>query len=241
MNNCILFFHQGWTDIINCLGLINYYSNRYNHIDLIIRSDSLELINYYTKSILNINIIYIDKHILDSTSLITKYFEINNTDYLCHGIHDHLRIDNYQNRFNNYNYINIDFVKKFYTCYDIDYMERINSFNINRDYILEELIYNQFIEKYTNKYILYHNIIENYDPSITIVNLNQISNTYFDMIKVLVNAIEIHLLDSSWGAICYLLDAKYKLFQNKKIYLYANRGYSKMFIEPIKLDNWILI
>jgi hypothetical protein len=61
------------------------------------------------------------------------------------------------------------------------------------------------------------------------------------MIKVLVNAIEIHLLDSSWGAICYLLDAKYKLFQNKKIYLYANRGYSKMFIEPIKLDNWILI
>ena len=60
------------------------------------------------------------------------------------------------------------------------------------------------------------------------------------MIKVLENAIEIHLLDSVWGALIYQLDAKYKLFQSKKIILYAKRGYNAMFLSPVKLDNWII-
>ena len=60
------------------------------------------------------------------------------------------------------------------------------------------------------------------------------------MIKVLENAIEIHLLDSVWGAFIYQLDAKYKLFQSKKIVLYAKRGYHKMFLSPVKLNNWII-
>ena len=49
-----------------------------------------------------------------------------------------------------------------------------------------------------------------------------------------------HLLDSFWGVFIYLLDAKYKLFKNKKITLYVKRGYYKMFTEPVKLDNWII-
>ena len=61
------------------------------------------------------------------------------------------------------------------------------------------------------------------------------------MIKVLENALEIHLLDSIWGAFIYQLDANYKLFQNKKIFLYAKRGYNIMFEQPIKLNNWIII
>jgi len=61
------------------------------------------------------------------------------------------------------------------------------------------------------------------------------------MITVLENALEIHLLDSVWGAFIYQLDAKYKLFKNKKIILYADRGYKPMFTRPIQLDNWIII
>ena len=64
---------------------------------------------------------------------------------------------------------------------------------------------------------------------------------FFDMIKVLENSIEIHLLDSVWGAFVYLLDAKYRLFKNKKIFLYAKRGYKSMFEEPVKLNNWIIV
>ena len=88
---------------------------------------------------------------------------------------------------------------------------------------------------------MYHEVIENYYQNYPIINLNGISNIFFDIIKILENAIEIHLLDSVWGAFIYQLDAKYKLFHNKKIFLYAKRDYRKMFEEPIKLENWIII
>jgi hypothetical protein len=78
----------------------------------------------------------------------------------------------------------------------------------------------------------------------TIVNLNRRTNIFFDYIKILENALEVHLRVFSWGGICYHLDCKYKLFQNKKIYVYCHRSYKigmiTMFTEPIKLDNWII-
>ena len=61
------------------------------------------------------------------------------------------------------------------------------------------------------------------------------------MIKVLENAIEIHLLDSVWGTFVYLLDSKYNLFKNKKSIFYAKRVYSTMFKEPMINNNWIII
>jgi len=71
--------------------------------------------------------------------------------------------------------------------------------------------------------------------------LNNITEIFFDMIKVLENSIEIHLIDSVWGALIYLLDAKHNLFKNKNIYLYAFRKHHKMFTEPVKLKNWKII
>lgn len=245
--NGILYFHQGWTDIINCLGLINYYCNKYDKIYLIMREDGKELIDFYSKNINNLQILYEEKQNIDENGIqfvINKYrheyIDLQNFDFLANGGHDIVRKDSYQNKFR---LIDNCFVKGFYESYDIPYIERINSFNILRNYDLEEEIYNTFIKKNGNEYILYHEIIDVYDTNKKIINLNQISHIYFDYIKVLENSIEIHLLDSSWGALCYLLDAKYKLFQNKNtaIYLYAKRGYSQMFIEPFKLDNWNII
>jgi hypothetical protein len=245
--NGLLYFHQGWTDIINCLALINYYCERYNKIYLIMREDARELIDFYTCNINNLQILYEGKQNIDENGIYyvinkyrDKYIDLQDCDFLGIGGHDNIRKDNYKNKFR---CIDNCFVKGFYESYNIPYIERINSFNIVRNYELEEDIYNNFIEKYENEYILYHEVIENYDTNTKIINLNQISSVYFDYIKVLENAIEIHLLDSSWAAICYLLDAKYKLFQNRNIpiYLYAKRGYSQMFIDPVKLDNWTII
>ena len=241
--NGILYFHQGWTDIINLLPLINYYSERYNKIYLIMREDAKELIDFYSKNINNLQILYEEKQNINQNGIdyiINKYSDLQDCDFLAIGGHDIARKDSYQNKFR---YIDNCFVKGFYESYDIPYIERINSFNIVRNYDVEKEIYNKFIKQHSEKYILYHEVIENYDSNKKIVNLNQISSIYFDYIRVLENAIEIHLLDSSWAAICYLLDAKYKLFQSKNIpiYLYAKRGYSQMFIEPVKLDNWTII
>ncbi len=239
MKKGIFYGHQGWTDIINCLALINYYSNIYDKIYIIMREDAHQLINYYIKNISNIQTIYLNKNYLDNNNII-KYIEENklyDCDYLFHGIHDVYRTDKYKNSFpKGY------FVNAFYLSYEIDYLVRINNFIFQRDYSIENNVYNNFIKKYSSDYILHHEINElnNNFNNINYVNLNGISDIFFDYVKVLENAREIHLLDSVWGAIIYLLDSKYKLFSNIKIYLYCKRGHSKMFTEPIKLDNWII-
>lgn len=241
--NGILYFHQGWTDIINCLALINYYCNLYDKIYLIMREDAKELVNFYVKNIKNIKILYEEKINIDENGIpfvINKYKKLNleNNDFLGIGGHDILRNDKYKNNFTK----TIGcFVNKFYTSYEIPYITRINDFTFNRNTKLEENKYKEFIDKYGKDYILYHEVIENYNKNKKIVNLNGISNIFFDMIKVLENAIEIHLLDSVWGGLIYQLDAKYRLFKNKKIILYNKRNWSTMFLSPVKLDNWIII
>ena len=242
-NKSILYFHQGWTDIINCLALINYYCDLYDKIYLIMRDDAKELIDFYTNNIKNIEILYEEKKNIDSNGIqfvINKYnnIDLQNCNFLGIGGHDNSRKDNYNNKFR---YIDNCFVKGFYESYNIPYIIRINNFVFTRNYELEENIYINFINKYGKDYILYHEVIDNYDKNKIIVNLNGISNIFFDYIKVLENANEIHLLDSMWGAFIYQLDAKYKLFRNKKIFLYAKRGYRKMFEEPIRLENWTII
>ena len=241
--NGILYFHQGWTDIMNCLALINYNCKLYDKIYLIMREDAKQLVNFYVKDIKNIEILYEDKNNINEDGIlfvINKYnkLSLEKNFFLGIGCHDQIRNDKYKNAFDKTSGF---FVNKFYTSYKIPYITRINDFTFNRDRLLEENTYNKFIKKYGKEYILYHEYIDNYDQNMPIINLNGISNIFFDMIKVLENAIEIHLLDSVWGAFIYQLDAKYKLFQNKKIILYAKRDYSAMFLSPIKLDNWTII
>ena len=61
IKNGILYLHNGWTDIINCLALINYYCKLYDKIYLIMREDAKELVNFYIKDIKNLEIFYEEK------------------------------------------------------------------------------------------------------------------------------------------------------------------------------------
>jgi hypothetical protein len=247
-NEALLCFHQGWTDIINSLSLINYYSKVYNTLHLVIREDSQKIIDFYIKKGNNVVIHYVEKKIFHMSRKsevlndIFKYSKLNkdNIDFLGIGLLDAFRNDNFKNSYNQKK-IKFPFEKCFYISYNIHYISRINDFEFERDFKLEDIVYDKFINTNGSEYILYHEVIENYDKNKKIVNLNKSSEIFFDMIKVLENSIEIHLLDSVWGAFVYLLDAKYRLFKNKKIFLYAKRGYKSMFEEPVKLNNWIIV
>jgi hypothetical protein len=243
MSKGIFYTHQGWTDIINCLSLINYYCDIYKEIYVIMRDDAKQIINTYIKNISNVKIIYLDKNMLDNTNILTylkKNNEYNGCDLLFHGVHDVYRNDIYRNSFNSRD---CHFVNAFYSCYKINYNVRINNFKFERNNELEYKIYRDFIEKYSPNYVLHHEINENNSnyKEMSYINLNGISNTFFDYIQVIEHAKELHLLDSVWAAIIYLIDCKYNLFQNKKIYVYCKRGHNQMFTEPIKLNNWIII
>jgi hypothetical protein len=125
-----------------------------------------------------------------------------------------------------------------YKTNQFQYNEMAYIIDCNNFYGLE---LKDFIQEYGTNYILTHEIdIDQEDANIKIVNLNKKSETFFEYIKVIQYAKEIHLLDSVWAAVIYLLDTKYGLFADKQINVYCNRGYNKMFEEPIRPRNWCI-
>jgi hypothetical protein len=247
-NECYLLVHQGWTDIFNCLPLINYYSSKYELIYFIVRDDAKEFVNFYIRNLINVKPIYCNKEKVFDSVNIKKYLkDVHNLEkgkFLFHGCHDIYRKDEYHQAFNKSNN-KYYFVESFYVLYNIPYSVRIDYFNFERDLLIEEETYNNFINKYGEKYILHHEIHDKtnnlIDKTIPYINLNGITQTFFDFIKIIENSIELHLIDSVWAALIYMIDAKYKLFSNKKIYVYCRRYYYEMFLKPITLNNWILL
>lgn len=264
-----VFFHQGWTDIIMCLPLINYYLSKYNEVTVLIRSDAKELINFYINGLVGVNVIYINTdngrfhgNVLQSNHTLITY-ENNillipyDYDIMFHAEFDKFRNDRYKFRWYSPHPQNMHFSEMFYVLYGIDFKERINSFSLKRDFILEKIQYNEFIKTNGTEYILYHDDIENnkhgpyhvptkidfdkIESNYTYVNLNKSSQLFFDYIKIIQNAKEIHLIDSVWGCLLYQLDAKYNILNGKEVNLYCKRGHHGLFLKPITLDNWKII
>lgn len=241
-----LYFHQGMTDVVNCLGMINYYSDLYEELYVILRSDVSEMINYYINGLDNVHPIYIETENGLYFNDIRKHI-INNSDILFFGEHDYQRVDNYKMIWHRNQEKVQDFVSKFYTLYGLDYNIRVNNFNLKRDYDKEESVYQDFLKKNGKDYILIHdNPTWNSPTEIdikgdNIINLNKTTNIFFDYIKIIENAKEIHLIDSVWACILYLIDARYNLFSHLNINVFCKRGHYYMFNNPIKLKNWKLI
>jgi hypothetical protein len=138
--NAVLYFHQGFTDIINCLALIDYYFalNKYNNIYIMLRSDALNILSAYLhdkKFISQLLLLSIPPEI--GNKLDVKLFIENEViqkskypvDILIHGDYDFIRNDIYNRAFGTK--MNSEFfVKAFYSAYDIDYITRIKYFNI---------------------------------------------------------------------------------------------------------------
>lgn len=238
MQKGLLCFHQGWSDIVNCLPLINYYSEQYYSIKLLVREDSKEFVDFYIRDKPKVSVIYKDKEKLPYNC----YDELNLSDYdlLYHGYYDCYRNngDKFKRVFNQSGH----FVMGFYTFYGIDYMCKVHKFDFKRDEILECQFYDKFVQNNGNNYSLRHNV------NVNGVSLDKLSNNIFATIKVLQNSKELHLSDSVWAALCYLLDARYGLFQNKQVHLYPYNSRdgaccaanSKGPLAPIELKNWII-
>lgn len=253
MKKGCLYFHQGWTDIIGSLPLINHHAKTYDELVVIIREDSKPILDYYIRGLKNVVMYYVPKHVLD-TSVFQVPPEYN---ILYHGYHDIHRNDIYKNKFRTET---MYFAKGFYEYYDIPFVEKVNCFTLIRDKVLEESKYQEFIKNHGTDYILFHddqntpggstgiNLNDILKDTPNAINLNGITKNVFDYIKIIENAKELHLVDSIWAATCYLLDAKYSIFKNKNVYLYAfkTRGgglmekYDDTEIFPIHPENWII-
>lgn len=238
-------FHQGWTDIINCLALINYYSDKFEHIYLLAMEDAREIYEFYIRNISNITVIYIKQEDTRNPHIGGSYLKLGQTPLLF-GIYDINRTDQYRSNFSlDHNPIDdFEFVNRFYSRYGLEPSIRIQYFNINRDYDIEDNKYKEVIGDKYQSYILYHDSIQvplPIEKKDNYINLHYISNCFFDCIKILENAQEIILVDSVWSCICYILTLKYNLLSNIKITVYCKRGYYHMYKDVNKLSNWTII
>jgi hypothetical protein len=140
------------------------------------------------------------------------------------------------------------FAHAMYEFEDLDPEIRINNFKINRDVVLEE---NQFSQLTNEEYFLVHddpdrNLCvpqDKFKNQLAQVNLNLRSPIMIDMIKTIENSKEIHLIDSSYSVLIYLLS-----FSNQKIaaipkYLYTLNRMERdigIYTKP-SAHNWFLI
>jgi hypothetical protein len=251
-----LVYHQGWTDIINSSALIHYYTVKYNKLYIMIKTSSLELHKYITRSYKNIDFINIGEEnhentvcsIINNIRLDNNNLFIKENDVHLIGLYDKFKLDSSFNSF-----VSLgngrDFVRKFYIAYNIPFIVRVNYFSIERDFEKENALYQNIVK--TDSYTVTHlketnniQIKKDYLNSIaknTSYELNGICDCMFDAIKILEKANEMHLIDSVWAAVCYHLDVKYRLFKDIPIIIHCLRGHKLMFQEPILLPNWKFI
>jgi len=246
MSNALLHFHQGWTDIFNSLALINYFKDKYTVLYVLHRGDAEVLYNFYTRSFTNIRLIACNSAEHDAFKHYTSNKEVYDIkDFHIIGVYDIYRTDSYKNAFSECKTIDgIDFDRKFYEIYDIPLSTRITHFEIQRDLEAEERLYSKLVQK--KPYILTHRTNEttfelSKKEGYDYYELNKLTDTFFDAIKILEEASEIHLIDSSWAALCYNLDGKYSILSKIPVTIYCLRKLNKMFTRPVKLPNWTII
>lgn len=235
----LLYFHQGWEDILLCLPLINLYARKHSRLYVLARQDAYNLLQFYVRGMQNVRCVFVPleeinrlgvKAIGDLASKITHYELI--------GQLDGGRTDSFKNAHQKQAYT-LD--KLFYEPYGITSTQRLDAFAFYRDPIQEEVAYTRTVK--TEPYICIHddplnNKFTCVDTSLPIIRLS--STMFFDMIRVLQHAKEIHLVDSTWAIVCYLMDAKYGLFHQIPIHVYCFESRESMFTEPIHLPNWTI-
>jgi hypothetical protein len=247
--------HQGFGDYFNTAGLVKFYASILPTVYLLVRDDAKELINvlYYEK---NIKIILLNKILIDLkledivNSLNTTFVNINR---LFIGFKDELRDDKFKKAF----VTNIELPKKpnnggdiffFYDTYNINFDVRYKYFNIKRNLKSELKLYEKYINN-NEEYIIYHEdkernllIDHNILPSnIKKININQICENFFDALTLLEKSKEIHIFDSSYSVLIYLMQHKYNMFKQKIcIHSYNRRKlYNDIYTNPENNWTWL--
>lgn len=248
--NCYIIPHQGYGDLFNLIGFINYYSYMYDIIFILLLDNGR--LNLYNKIFENNEkIIAIIPKFCNYENSIHEQTCFNcmtlgssgnkcrsNTsckyiDYNLDG--DIIKIGSFNNAktWEIYKQRQFSFAHAFYTYNNLSENVRFDYFKLFNNKDDENIIYNKFIEKYGNNYVLIHEDVKRYgnlidknkiiNKKINIINLDRISNNFIDYLKVIKNAKEIHLIDSSWSVLIYLLS--HKEIQNIPVFL--NESYFK--------------
>lgn len=255
--------HQGYGDLFTNNGLCNYYSEKYDELIVFTHTESRKKVietMYSDNDRINCVIPKLH-HNFDGNSTCINCMTNGNPnicprdhikkcefiDYNDYSEYDNIKIGSFKNfkQWENFNRNNFSFSHSFYLYNNVPLNTRIEKFNIHRDYKKEDYNYDLLG---TNDYTIIHEdnnrgiLIDRKNIKNKVYNLDGKSDIMIDQIKIIENASEIHLIDSSYSVLIYFLS-----FHNDKIkkipkFLYKhpnNRDYN-IYREPIA-DNWNFI
>jgi hypothetical protein len=239
MKYTIIVTHQGWTDIIVCLGIFFYLSKIKEKIVLLIREDSKDFIDYLFQNNEKIIIEYMAKNLLDKKRIKHILKKYKNYEFFGAGEFWNPCIDKK---------LIPGSIEYFYSPLNVPIDSHFKNFEIERNYKLENDKYYDIISNIGNNYI-----VLNEDPERNLLidrnhikkyniffNINNSSKILFDMLKILENASEIHLISTFWSFLIKILQKRYNMFQKIPIYFHKyvrNNYYDCLY----KDTNWIII
>jgi hypothetical protein len=219
-----LMTHFGWTDIINTLALITYYQRLGFEVTFVCSYEQRKLVEYYCRGTnAHVHAVLHNR----TTGMVTGLIK---PPVFTHGVFDNMRDDKYKNIWSN-TIEHIDFVVDFYELYNIVRSVRWTLFEFIRDMDAEDA----FVKKMGSPRIVQHGDIGREIAGA--VRLDEQSDVILDGISVLQQADEIHVIDSVWCALCYILTARGML--DTRVTVYSTRKYYSIFTPVLK--NWTVV
>lgn len=275
--NLIIHGYDAIGDWISVNGLIRYLLKYYSNIHIITNLVSLctELYRDNSNIIIN-NINNITNTTFDELSFniweysekcynVRYYFNRINRignfyNIVCKNITSYPKLDNQSNYTHNFNIDSIEYENNssaFYLALGIPSNIKLDYFYFERNLSKEDELYSRLNLKDNNFSVIceYDNnyIEKNKIKNKNIINIHNISN-FFDIIKIIENALEVHLIENSLALFIYHMQYK-NLMKNVNICLhtYARQEihrkvtknnpsniYLDMLLKP-KLENWEII
>lgn len=257
--------HWGWTDFVILNPLINYYNTIFDEVILLIQQQNIQKfvqLLYPNNPRLYVNVVnyndhakdYILENIHDTIFLIdghqgtqclsmvmnqiqlpnTTYISRLNIELLKQSAENCMDINHIKYRDANEEYF--DERISFYLYSYLDENTIYKYFHIYRNEHLENDKYNQVQHK---DYIVSHTIPEmkSIETNLPVYNLSNCSDYILDTLKIIENAKEVHIFDSLYGTIVYLLINTSNFLENVPIYYhkYAREKIPKFYT---KHDKW---
>lgn len=190
MNNkhIYIYHHLGLGDHISCHGIVRHYCEQYDKVSLFVKSHNKDNVSYMYNDLKNLELIEGDDDYV-------RHF------ILLHSLKNVLYIGFQLNTNNN-------FIAQFYKMANVPIEYEYQKFYINRNIEQEKLLFNSLHLK-EGEYIFAHdqNIVKS--PLILKHNLPVIvpdHGRFFDWIYTIINAKEIHCIDSAFICLVDLLE-----------------------------------
>lgn len=254
--NTVLMLHWGWTDLLQHVGMVRYYKEKYKSVSLICLPHQREFLEALYP---DFDLIFVPCPDRGEIDLVARRLFDEDYLFLMSGHQcsycftrsclrqnfkprteiQKINLESLQTTAWNF----IDEIKErdsndpdfderigFYTLSGLDHSIAFDYFKIIRDYESENNKFNEIVD--TDSYSLVH-YVDGMDLSYAnhpIIYLNDRSTKIVDLMKVIENAQEVHLYDSLYGVLCYFLYFSNQL-KGPKFYLhkYARMKIPKFF------------